>query len=258
MTALANHATIGDFAALDLTQVALLFDFDGTLVDIAATPDAVHVSPNLCEALARLLQATGGALALVSGRPIADLDKRFSPLKLPIVGGHGAETRLREGEILSAAAPLPAALRERLAEGGRLDPGIVVEDKGYSLGLHYRQAPQCEQALSRHIAATLAAFPGEPVEMLPGKALFEIKRPGVSKGESVRKLMTHAPFAGRMPVFIGDDVTDESVFAALPALGGKGYAVGRHFPGVTGIFDSPDDVRAALRLLAEKARSRAT
>jgi trehalose 6-phosphate phosphatase len=258
VTALANHATIGGFAALDLTQVALLFDFDGTLVDIAATPDAVHVPQELCDALARLLQATGGALALVSGRPIADLDKRFSPLKLPIVGGHGAEMRVRDGQILSTVEPLPRALRERLADGGRLDPGIVVEDKGYSLGLHYRQAPQCEQALSRHIAATLAAFPGEPLELLPGKALFEIKRPGVSKGESVRMLMTHAPFAGRMPVFIGDDVTDESVFAVLPALGGRGYSVGRHFSGVTGIFDSPDDVRVALRRLAEKSPPRAT
>jgi trehalose 6-phosphate phosphatase len=256
VTALANHATIGDFAALDLKQTALLLDFDGTLVDIAATPDAVHVPADLCDALARLLEATGGALALVSGRPIADLDRKFSPLELPIVGGHGAEMRVRDGDILSAVEPLPSALRERLAEGGRLDPGIVVEDKGYSLGLHYRQAPQCEQALRRHIAATLAAFHGEAVEVLPGKALFEIKRPGVSKGEAVLLLMTHAPFAGRMPVFVGDDVTDESVFAVLPALGGKGYSVGRHFSGVTGIFDSPDDVRAALRRLAEKARPR--
>ena len=91
---------------------------------------------------------------------------------------------------------------------------------------------------------------------MPGKALFEVKRPGVSKGESVRRLMTHAPFAGRQPVFIGDDVTDESVFAALPAMGGKGYSVGRQFRGVTGIFDSPDNVREALRRLAEKAPAR--
>lgn len=254
--ALGNHAAVAEFAALDPKQIALLLDFDGTLVDIAPTPDAVHVSAELCNSLARLLERTGGALALVSGRPIADLDRRFSPLKLPIVGGHGAEMRVREGLTVSAIAALPEALRARLADGQKLDPGIIVEDKGYSLALHYRQAPRCEDALRRHIEQALAAFPTEAVEVLPGKALFEIKRPGVSKGISVQRLMTHAPFAGRMPVFVGDDVTDESVFALLPAMGGKGYSVSRPFAGVTGIFDSPDDVRTALQRLAEKARPR--
>jgi trehalose 6-phosphate phosphatase len=251
--ALGNHAAVDDFAALDPQQIALLLDFDGTLVDIAATPDGVHVPKVLCDSLARLLAATGGALALVSGRPIADLDARFAPLELPIVGGHGAEMRVRGAKIVGAVEPLPQAVRARLAEGQSLDPGIIVEDKGYSLALHYRQAPQCEEALRRHIAESLAAFPQEAVEVLPGKALYEVKRPGVSKGETVRMLMTQAPFAGRQPVFIGDDVTDESVFAGLPAMGGKGYSVGRPFDGVTGIFDTPDDVREALRRLAEKA-----
>ena len=254
--ALGNHAAIEDFAALDATRIALLLDFDGTLVDIAPTPDAVHVPQALCDSLARLLAATRGALALVSGRPIADLDRRFSPLKLPIVGGHGAELRVREGNTVSAVSALPQGLRRRLAEARSLDSGILIEDKGYSLALHYRQAPQCEEALRRHIADALAAFPAESVEVLPGKALFEVKRPGVSKGESVRLLMSHAPFAGRRAVFVGDDVTDESVFAELPALGGKGYAVGRHFAGAAGVFDSPDDVREALRRLAEKASLR--
>jgi len=253
---LANHAALDDFAALDPKQICLLLDFDGTLVDIAPTPDAVHVPEALCDALARLLPALGGALALVSGRPIADLDRRFSPLTLPIVGGHGAEMRVREGKIVSTVAPLRESLRRQLAEAQNLDPGIVVEDKGYSLALHYRKAPQCEEALRRHIDRVLAAFADETVEVLPGKALLEVKRPGVSKGEAVRMLMDHAPFAGRRPVFIGDDVTDESVFAALPDLGGKGYSVGRHFAGVTCVFDKPDDVRAALRRLADKARPR--
>jgi trehalose 6-phosphate phosphatase len=254
--AFGNHAAIADFAALDPKRIALLLDFDGTLVDIAPTPDAVHVPQALCDALARLLQRTGGALALVSGRPIADLDRRFSPLKLPIVGGHGAEMRLHEGATVGAVESLPHALRARLAEASSLDPGILVEDKGYSLALHYRQAPKSEAALRRHIEQVLAGFPGERVEVLPGKALFEIKRPGVSKGVSVERLLTHAPFAGRMPVFVGDDVTDESVFALLPALGGRGYSVGRPFAGVSGIFDSPEDVRIALQRLAESSPKR--
>jgi trehalose 6-phosphate phosphatase len=253
---LGNHAAIDDFAMLDPKRIALLLDFDGTLVDIAPTPDAVHVPQDLCDALARLLDAAGGALALVSGRPIADLDAKFSPLKLPIVGGHGAEMRVRDGEIVSAVAPLPERMRTRLAGARNLDPGIVVEDKGYSLALHYRQAPRQEGALRELITQARAAFPDESVEVLPGKAMFEVKRPGVSKGEAVHRLMAYAPFSDRQPVFIGDDVTDESVFAALPAMGGKGYSVGRQFQGVTGIFDSPEDVREALRRLAEKTPAR--
>jgi trehalose 6-phosphate phosphatase len=255
---LGNHAAIDDFARLDPRRIALLLDFDGTLVDIAPTPDAVHVPQDLCDALARLLEASGGALALVSGRPIADLDARFSPLELPVVGGHGAEMRVRDGEIVSAVAPLPERMRKRLAGARAIDPGVVVEDKGYSLALHYRQAPRQEGALRELITQTRAAFPDESVEVLPGKAMFEVKRPGVSKGEAVQRLMAYAPFSGRQPVFIGDDVTDESVFAALPAMGGKGYSVGRQFQGVTGIFDSPEDVREALRRLAEKAPARRT
>jgi trehalose 6-phosphate phosphatase len=253
---LAKHAAIDDFAGLDTRSIALLLDVDGTLVDIAPSPHEVHVPDELCRSLARLLELAGGALALVSGRPIADLDRLFSPLKLPEIGGHGAEMRVRAGEVIPAAKALPQALRKLLAEAATPGSGIIVEDKGYSLALHFRNAPQQEGPLRAHIAAGRAAFPGEALEVLPGKAMFEVKRPGVSKGEAVRALMTHAPFAGRMPVFIGDDVTDESVFALLPELGGKGFSVGRHFANVTGIFESPDEVRAALRRLASKGRAR--
>jgi trehalose 6-phosphate phosphatase len=252
----AKHPAMDEFAALDTRKVALLLDVDGTLIDIAPSPFEVNVPEELCRALDRLLMATGGALALVSGRPIGDLDKLFSPLKLPAIGGHGAETRLREGEVISGAKPLPPALRRLLAEAATPGSGVVVEDKGYSFALHFRGAPQQELRLKERIAAGRAAFPGEEMEVLPGKAMFEVKRPGVSKGEAVRVLMQRTPFAGRIPVFIGDDVTDESVFAILPALGGKGFSVGRSFAGVTRIFASPDEVREALRKLAAKARSR--
>jgi trehalose 6-phosphate phosphatase len=209
----------------------------------------VHVPEDLCGSLERLLARANGALALVSGRPIRDLDRLFSPLTLPAIGGHGAEMRARGSEIISAAEPLPERLRAELARAAA--PGVLVEDKGYSLALHYRQAPQQEARLRELIARARAAFPSEALEVLPGKAVFEVKRSGISKGQAVRKLMTLAPFAGRRPVFIGDDVTDASVFAALPALAGKGYSVGRHFEAVAGIFDAPDDVREALRRLAE-------
>ena len=248
-----NDAAVAAFLKLDLARIALLLDFDGTLVDIAPTPDAVHVPDDLCDSLARLLALTGGAVAVVSGRPIRDIDAKFSPLKLPVVGGHGAEMRVTDDEIVSMAAPLPDALRRRLEAAEELDSGILVEDKGYSLALHYRGAPAMEARLRAHIEAARADFPGEPMEVLPGKALFEVKRPGVSKGEGVRALLTHAPFAGRTPVFIGDDETDKTLFALLPEFGGIGFSVDLDYEGLAGVFASPAAVRAALQQLARSA-----
>jgi trehalose 6-phosphate phosphatase len=247
---IANDAATDIFAEFDAKSIALLLDVDGTLIDIGPSPNEVHVADDLRDSLARLSRATGGALALVSGRPIVDLDALFAPLKLPAIGGHGAELRVRGGEAIRSVAPLPQDLRRHLAEAATPGSGIIVEDKGYSLALHYRQAPQQEDRLRRHIAVGRAAFPAEATEVLPGKAMLEVKRPNVSKGDGVRELMSHPPFAGRMPVFIGDDVTDESVFAVLAQLGGKGFSVGRHFAGLTGFFDSPIDVRRALQRLA--------
>jgi trehalose 6-phosphate phosphatase len=242
------------FSSLDPAKIALLFDVDGTLIDIGPSPFEVDVPDELKEALARLCDLTSGALALVSGRPIRDLDTLFEPLRLPAVGGHGAETRLAEGARVSRIGDLPQALRRHLVEAAVPGSGIEVEDKGYSVALHYRKAPKEAEALRRHIAAGRAAFPNEKTELLLGKAMFEVKRPGVNKGDAVRALMTEGQFAGRIPVFLGDDITDESVFEILPALGGKGFGVGRHFPQVAGIFPAPSDVRRALRQLAASTR----
>src|SRR6185369_10986093 len=114
---------------------------------------------------------------------------------------------------------------------------IVIEDKGYSMALHYRLAPHCAERLRRHIAACRAAFPGEPTELLLGKAMFEVKLPGINKGDAVRALMTEAAFTGRTPIFIGDDITDEAVFKVMPLLGGRSFSVTRHYPGLAGIFE---------------------
>jgi len=252
MAEVASHSAVEDFAALDLASSALLLDVDGTLIDIGPSPFEVHVPDALCRSLERLRERSGGALALVSGRPIRDIDRLFSPLKLPAVGGHGAEMRLADGKVIAAVKVLPEKLRKRLALAATPGSGIVLEDKGYSFALHFRQTPQQEPRLRTLIEKVRSEFPDEALEVLPGKAMFEVKRPGISKGAAVRALMTHAPFVGRVPVFVGDDVTDESVFAALPALGGKGYSVGRHFDGLAGIFAAPDDVREALRRLAAK------
>jgi trehalose 6-phosphate phosphatase len=247
---IANGTATDIFTELDAKSIALLLDVDGTLIDFGPSPQDVHVPDDLRDSLTRLLRLTDGALALVSGRPIVDLDALFAPIKLPAIGGHGAEMRVRGAEVINSAKPLPPDLRRHLADAATPGSGIVVEDKGYSFALHYRNRPQHEDRLQQYIAAGRAAFPGEATEVLAGKAMLEVKRPNVSKGDGVRALMTHPPFAGRMPVFIGDDVTDESVFAVLPDLGGKGFSVDRHFAGLAGIFHSPFEVRRALQGLA--------
>ena len=195
MPPIANDPVMDVFAKLDLKTIALLLDVDGTIIDIGPSPREVHVSDALLQSLKCLFDLTGGAVALVSGRPIADLDRMFSPLRLPAVGGHGAEMRLDDNKVFYWAKPLPDDLRSRLADPTVLSPGVIVEDKKYSLVLHYRGAPKEEERLSRHVMACRAAFPGEPTELLLGKAMIEVLRPGISKGESIRKLMSHPPSA---------------------------------------------------------------
>jgi trehalose 6-phosphate phosphatase len=236
------------FGALDLSSIALLLDVDGTLIDIGPTPQQVIVPSELRTSLARIESLAGGALALVSGRPIADLDRLFAPLKLSIVGGHGAEMRVGGTTIERGIAPLPAAMRKRLAD---VRAPVIVEDKGYSVALHCRVAPERERALWELARKVCADFSGEAVDILPGKAMVEVKRAHVNKGDGVRTLMTHPPFQGRKPVFIGDDVTDEAVFSVLPQLGGLGFSVSRRFTGIAEMFESPSDVRAALAALAK-------
>ena len=242
--------TFAAFTRLDPSSVALLLDVDGTLIDIGPSPFEVDVPDVLKATLARLLDKGGGALALVSGRPIRDLDMLFAPLKLPAVGGHGAETRLHADEPVARIPDLPESLRRELV--GAVTPGspLEYEDKGYSVALHFRKAPDEESRLRAHVRATMAAYPDEDTEVLPGKAMIEVKRSGISKGTAVRKLMTKSPYAGRKPVFIGDDVTDESVFAVMPALGGINFSVGRAFPGVSHVFAAADEVRRALAHIA--------
>ncbi|HEY4142775.1 MAG TPA: trehalose-phosphatase [Pseudolabrys sp.] len=246
---LVNGAAIERVAASDTNHLAILLDVDGTLIELGPTPFEVHVPDELRVVLKQLSEMTGGALALVSGRPIKDLDILFDPLKLPAIGGHGAEMRLHQ-TIRRMTPLLSDSLRAQLSAAAGLRPGVVVEDKGYSVALHYRKVPQYENWLVRHIVAVCKAHADEVTEVLPGKLMFEVKRPAVNKGESVRHLMKLKPFVGRHPLFIGDDVTDESVFEVMPDLGGLAFSVTRKVDGLAGIFDSPAQVRQALYRLA--------
>lgn len=239
-----------------LSRTAVLLDIDGTLLDIMPTPREVWVPPGLAKTLNRLYRRTGGALALVSGRSLNDIDLIFAPDQFPVVGGHGAEMRIdADGDAVAAhAPPLEKELKRRLAAIARLSPGILLEDKGYSLALHYRLAPHAERAIYEAVSLIRADLPDAPIEVLPGKQVCEIKHCGFTKASGVRELMTHPPFAGRKPFFIGDDVTDESVFAIMPDLGGIAFSVGRRARGVAGHFDAPGDVREFLAHLLDDER----
>src|SRR3954453_10972414 len=236
-----------------LSECALLLDIDGTLLDFAPTPREVWVPTGLAKTLNRLLDRTSGALALVSGRSLNDIDLIFAPAEFPAVGGHGAEMRLSgEGEAVAAhAPPLDKDLKKRLAAIAQLSPGILLEDKGYSLAPHYRLAPHAEKAIYAAVSLIRADLPNAPIEVLPGKSVCEIKHSGFTKASGVRELMTHQPFKGRRPVFIGRDVTDETVFAIMPDLGGQAFSVGRRAHGVAGHFDKPHDVRQWLAPLLD-------
>src|SRR3984893_15166549 len=239
-----------------LNETAILLDIDGTLLDLAPTPREVWVPPGLAKTLNGLLQRTSGALALVSGRSLNDIDLIFAPDRFPGVGGHGAEMRLSTDSeaVATHAPPMDKELKGRLAAIARLSPGILLEDKGYSLALHYRLAPHAEKAIYEAVSLIRADLPNAPIEVLPGKCVCEIKQSGFTKASGVRELMTREPFRGRRPIFIGDDVTDESVFAIMPDLGGLAFSVGRRAKGVAGHFDAPVDVREFLaRLLDDES-----
>lgn len=249
----ASLALIAEKLSQCLDSCAMLLDIDGTLLDLARTPREVWVPPGLAATLHALHDRTNGALALVSGRSLNDIDLIFAPERFPGVGGHGAEMRLStDGEAVAThAPPMDKELKRRLAAIARLSPGILLEDKGYSLALHYRLAPHAEKAIYEAVSLIRADLPNAPIEVLPGKCVCEIKQAGFDKASGVRELMRHEPFRGRRPIFIGDDVTDESVFAIMPDLGGLAFSVGRHASGVTGRFEQPSDVRGWLKRLID-------
>jgi trehalose 6-phosphate phosphatase len=242
--------------SVDLACTALLLDVDGTLIDIAPTPDSAVVPHTLAATLQDLLGHCAGAVALVSGRTIDTLDRLFAPLKMPVIGGHGAEIRLSGEQVISQQhpAPLSDALRRQLHALAEADPRLLIEDKLHSISVHYRLALQREDSIRSEVNAMVAADHESEAESLFGKAVIEVKPKHFNKGTAVTALMTHPPFAGRTPLFIGDDTTDEAVFAVLPDLAGAGYSVGRPMAGAAAIFDSPKTVRSWLAHLSQNAK----
>ncbi|MBC7984925.1 MAG: trehalose-phosphatase [Candidatus Obscuribacterales bacterium] len=229
--------------------IALFLDVDGTLLEIAASPESVKVPAALLNTLDLAAQREGGALALITGRCITELDRLFVPYVFAAAGQHGLERRNADGHVTRAPvdkallAPARSALKAFVEEHA----GLLLEDKGSALALHYRAAPLLKMSVQALLEKLLE--PLKPHFILrTGKCVFELAPANCSKRIAIEAFMREEPFAGRVPVFVGDDVTDEDGFAAVNALGGYSIRVGCEEPTVaTYRFGSVPAVVAWLR-----------
>ncbi|MGQ4272508.1 trehalose-phosphatase [Terrihabitans sp. B22-R8] len=241
--------------AVDLGRTALFLDVDGTLLDIAPSPEAVMIGVGLPELLDRLGEACGGALALVTGREIAVIDRFFTPFTYAVAGIHGAEMRLPDG----SRRDLPAHPEmERIVSelGAFVDEweGLLLEQKGRAVAVHYRARPEMGAEVA-DVVTRVVGSTGEGLEIQPGKMVVEVRPSRADKGRAIEIFMEDSPFAGRSPLFIGDDWTDESAFRAVNALNGRSIRVGQDERPTEAKerLSSPTSVREWLARLAEPA-----
>ena len=244
------ESPLADIPLPPAAETAWFLDVDGTLLELAATPDLVSKEESVLTLLARLCDVSGGAVALISGRSVAVVDSLFKPLRLPVAGQHGVERRDASGTI-HAHRPMSqslAAVRHALGLWAAEHPGVLFEDKGLSLALHYRQAPPLEGPVRQFLSGIAAAGGGEFC-LQPGKMVIEIKPAGRDKGIAIREFLDEPPFRQRLPVFVGDDASDEYGFAMVNKLGGISVKVGegqtaasRRLPGVSAVRDWLDAV----------------
>ncbi|MGA0532011.1 trehalose-phosphatase [Hansschlegelia sp. KR7-227] len=234
--------------------VALFLDLDGTVLDLASTPGGVTIEPETVAAIGVLAQRLGGALAVVTGRSLADVDHILRPLRLPAAALHGAELRRFGGGKTGAAVEAPhPPQRLTAALGAFVDarPGLKLEDKGASVAVHYRATPERESEVRSRIGDLVAQLAPDH-ELQPGKMVVEVRPRGCDKGAALKAMMQDAPFAGRAPLMLGDDLTDEFAFKAAAELGGSSALVGaveRHSAAAYALAD-PAAARAWLAALA--------
>ena len=210
------------------SRQALFLDLDGTLIEFRNDPSAVRADSALTDAVAACSRHLGGALALVSGRRISDLDVSMAPHRFPVAGLHGLERRDATGNT-SMAQVAPDAIgrvREKVRTALANEQNIRIEDKGLALAIHYRTAPERSSTI-RSVAEHILADIGPSYRLLEGSGVFELLPRAASKGDAVRAFMAEAPFRGRLPVFVGDDITDLEGFQAVREMGGFGIAVGQ-------------------------------
>jgi trehalose 6-phosphate phosphatase len=246
----------GAVAPLGDAPLALFLDVDGTLLDLAARPEDVVTPRGLVSTLAEAERKLAGALALISGRAIDDIDRLFAPLRLRASGVHGAEIRFDPDEATAPtrAADLPQSLLDALRRAVQPFPGVFVENKRFSFTVHYRLAPSAERPL-RNIVKELVDALAIAVVTMDAHCAIEIKSPCFDKGGAIAAFLSTSTFRGRTPIFIGDDTTDESGFALVSARGGFGYSVGHPRPGAIGAFTGPEAVREWLAEFAERGTS---
>lgn len=232
---------------------ALFLDIDGTLLDIAETPNSVTVPNGLPRLLETLANQFDGALALVSGRTLLDIDRLFARPELAAAGQHGAEIRLPGGvvELPAAGCADLAAMLPDIKAFAAARPGLLAEEKGRTIAVHYRLAPHYQAEIATFLDRLIRDH-AEQIETIGGHRVFEIKPKAFNKGTAVARFMQAAPFAGRCPVFIGDDRTDEDGFAAVHTLGGHAVRVGMYGDSIADTrFSAPAELRAWLALVSD-------
>ena len=219
---------------------AFFFDVDGTLATIESQPESVSIPASVRQHLQQISNLSHGALALVSGRPIAQLDALVAPLEAPAAGVHGAERRDASGRVHRHSLPgdIAQTLQTELQQTLDQWPGTLLEVKGMAFALHYRNAPEYEKSIMQLAEDAVTRFPA----LQPGKCVVELKPQGIDKGAAVREFMQEAPFIGRIPVFVGDDLTDEKGFLAVNAMQGISVKVGEGASHARYRLDSVDAV----------------
>jgi trehalose 6-phosphate phosphatase len=231
---------------------SFFFDFDGTLTEIAETPTAVVVEERVRQALEILIDVTGGAVAIVTGREIESIDQLLAPLKLPVAGVHGYERR-NGGAIVSAPAAEESAARavgKVLTSFESHNPGLLLEKKRGALALHYRLRPELE-SLCLSLVEDLASRLNDVV-LTRGKMVVEMRLHTATKGTAIKDFLQEKPFAGRVPVFAGDDVTDEDAFVAVNEMNGISVKVG---PGATAAHARAGSVAEFVAWLFDTAQT---
>lgn len=237
--------------------VALFLDIDGTLIELAASPELVTVHGEVAARLPELASELDGAVALITGRTIENADCLFPALSLPIAGQHGSERRAADGSIHRHRHAMPgfAQLRRELERFAARHDGVWLEDKGATLALHYRQAPRLASHVHRTLRQQLAiGAGGRAWRLQPGKGILEVGQEGRDKGTAIGEFMAEPPFRGRLPVFLGDDHSDEYGFATVTRMGGWSVKIGS---GTTGASYRLPDVAAVRRWLAGPLLARA-
>jgi trehalose 6-phosphate phosphatase len=227
-------------------DACLFLDVDGTLIELGPQPHEVEIDAAALQFLQHASEVLRGALALISGRSLAQLDALFGTSSLPAAGLHGVERRNALGRLhLHPSEQLPSDLLDELGAIANRHPGVLVENKGRAVAVHYRHAASLQDMLEREVAVLARRHGGDGLQVQPGSYVLELKPSGITKAHAIEAFMQEAPFAGRTPLFAGDDLTDLHGFEAVQRLGGVSIAVG---PRVTAMHcvATPAELRELL------------